>query len=127
AVAVPAIWLWRAAVEAWTAAWLGIALPGTCASGGIPPHEPTVTAPIHPGGVSGAGRRAHTAQPKAGALRASCHAPPGRPRVGSRLNTIGCGEFVMFIAETTVFHSVAGFQFLNAMPTVFELPGATKL
>jgi hypothetical protein len=93
----------------------------------MPPEDCTHSAPIHRGGMSGTVRRSSTATPKAGAVRITCTGPPGTPRVGSRVNTIGCGEFVMFIAEVTVFHSVAGFQFLNAMPIVLALPGAMKL
>src|SRR5579883_508495 len=100
---------------------------GICAIGGMPPDELTQTAPIQRGGMSGMVRRSRIATPNAGAVRITWTGPPGTPRVGSSVNTIGCGEFVMFIADRTVFHSVAGFQFLKAIPMVLALPGAMKL
>src|SRR5581483_8800800 len=107
----------------------GLVLPalGICATGGMPPDELTQTEPIQRGGMSGTVRRSRIATPKAGAVRITWTGPPGTPRVGASVNTIGCGEFVMFIAETTVFHSVDGFQFLNAMPMTLLLPGTAKL
>ena len=93
----------------------------------MPPDDWIQRAPIQRGGMSGIVRRSRTATPNAGAVRTTCTGPPGTPRVGSSVNTIGCGEFVMFIAETTVFHSVAGFQFLKAIPMALALPGAMKL
>src|SRR4051812_23392682 len=126
-VAVPCVCTPKAFVEPWTAAVVGTWLPGSWAIGGIPPDDCTHSEPIQRGGMSGTVRRSSTATPKAGAVRMTWTGPPGTPRLGSRGNTTGCGEFVMFIAETTVFHSVAGFQFLNAIPMVLALPGATKL
>src|SRR3954465_731499 len=115
-VAVPCVWMPKALVRPWTAAVAGTWLPGSWAIGGMPPDDWIQRAPIQRGGMSGTVRRSRTATPNAGAVRMTCTGPPGTPRVGSSVNTIGCGEFVMFIAETTVFHSVAGFQFLKAIP-----------
>src|SRR5579884_445297 len=127
AVAEPACWKPKAFVRPWTLAAAGTALPGSWAIGGIPPDDWIHTEPIQRGGMSGTVRRSSTATPKAGAVRMTWTGPPGTPRVGSSVNTIGCGEFVMFIADRTVFHSVAGFQFLKAIPMVLALPGAMKL
>src|SRR5688572_8426932 len=99
---------------------------GNCATGGMPPEEATPTPPIHRGATSGMVRKSRIDTPNAGAVRTTWTGPPGTPRVGKSVNTIGCGEFVMFIAEITVFHSVAGFQFLNAMPMIDQLPTVEK-
>ena len=91
----------------------GRAETGSGPLGGIPPDEFTQTAPIQRGGMSGTVRRSRIATPKAGAVRITWTGPPGTPRVGASVKTIGCGEFVMFIAETTVFHSVDGVPVLE--------------
>src|SRR3954464_11193047 len=116
----------KAFVAPWTAAVAGTWLPGSWAIGGIPPDDWIHSAPIQRGGMSGTVRRSSTATRKAGAVRMTWTGPPGTPRVGSSVTPTGCGEFVIFIAETTVFHSVAGFQFLNAIPIVLALPAATN-
>src|SRR3954463_12068414 len=126
-VAVPCVCTPKAFVEPWTAAVVGTWLPGSWAIGGIPPDDWIHRAPVQRGGMSGTVRRSSTATPKAGAVRITWTGGLPKPRAGSRVKTMGCGEFVMFIAETTVFHSVAGFQFLNAMPIALGLPGVMKL
>src|SRR4051812_44273270 len=127
AVAVPCVCVPKAAGTPWTAAVAGTWLPGSCASGGIPPDDRTHSAPIHRGGMSGTVRRSSTATPKAGAVRTIWTRLATTPWVASRVKTIGCGELVMFMAETTVFHSVPGVQFLKAMAMLLPLPGLRRL